>query len=105
MKKLLVAALVIAALLVLWGYYRGASPLEVVFEKPRRETLVSTLVTNGKAEPVEWVVIRAQSSGPIDKLPIERGQAVTAGAILAQLDTSEAASALASAEARIAQAR
>ncbi len=105
MKKALLAAGVIAALLAVWGYYSRSQPPEAPFAKVTRETLVSTLATNGKAEPIEWVAVRAESAGPVDKVSVERGQAVSEGAIIAQLDTSEAQSLLASAQARIAQVR
>ena len=105
MKKIVALAVGLSVLLVAWGFFRGTDAPEVVFAKARRETLVSTLVTNGKVEPVEWTAVRAAAPGRIERLLVERGQAVPEGAIVAQLDTGEAQSALASAEARIAQAR
>jgi HlyD family secretion protein len=105
MKKLLIAVAVIAAAAVVWGYYRNSAPPQVSFVKATRETLVSTLVTNGRAEPLEWAAIRSESAGPVERVLVERGQPVAPGAVIARLDTAEAQALLSSAEARIAQAR
>jgi multidrug resistance efflux pump len=105
MKKLLIAAVVIAAAALVWGYYRNSAPPQVAFAKAARETLVSTLVTNGRAEPIEWMAIRSESAGTVERVMVERGQPVLPGAVIARLDTTEAQALLSSAEARIAQAR
>jgi HlyD family secretion protein len=105
MKKILLAAAVLAAALIAWGYLRSSAPPAVPFAKATRERLVSTLITNGKAEPIEWTAVRAESAGPVDTVPVTRGQTVTPGAVIATLNTREAQALLASAEARIAQAR
>ena len=105
MKKLLSAVALLAAAAVVWGYYRNSAPPQVPFAKAARETLVSTLVTNGRAEPIEWVAIRSASAGPVERIMVERGQPVAQGAAIARLDTTEVQALLTSAEARIAQAR
>ncbi len=107
MKKLLLAALLIAAIgaPAWWLVRQRSAPPEVAFVRVVRETLVSTLVTNGKVEPEEWMPVRAAVEGPIGKLSVERGATVRKGDILAELDTRDAQTALAAAEARIAQAR
>jgi HlyD family secretion protein len=105
MKKLLIAVALVAAVAVVLGYYRNSAPPQVPFAKATRETLVSTLVTNGRAEPIEWIAIRSESAGPVDRVLVGRGRPVMAGAAIVRLDTTEAQALLSSAEARIAQAR
>jgi len=46
------AAIGVAAA-IFWFALRKSSPLEVPFVKVTRETIVSTLNTNGKVEPIE----------------------------------------------------
>lgn len=105
MKKILVVAAVLVAALIAWAYFRGSAPVAVPVAKVTRETLVSTLITNGKAEPIEWTAVRSESAGPVERVPVSRGQTVAAGGIIASLNTREAQALVASAEARIAQAR
>jgi multidrug resistance efflux pump len=62
-------------------------------------------VTNGRAEPIEWIAVRSESAGLVEQVLVELGQRVAQGATIARLDTSEAQAQLDSAEARIAQAR
>jgi HlyD family secretion protein len=80
-------------------------PPEIPFAKVTRETIVDTLSTNGKVQPVEWAEVRAESSGVIARLMAAKGQVVAAGQALAELDAPEARAALAAAEARITQAQ
>lgn len=83
---------------------RSGAP-ETVFAKVTRETLVSTLPTNGKVEPFDWRPIRAESGGLIDRLNVQEGRSVSHGSVVAVLRSSDALSALAAAEAQIARAR
>ena len=105
MKKwLLLAVLAVVALGAVWLLARRTSPPETPFVRVKRERLVSTLATNGKAEPVEWVKVRAERAGAVRKLSIERGSLVSQGDALAELDAGAARAELAAAEARITQA-
>ncbi|MBL8222322.1 MAG: efflux RND transporter periplasmic adaptor subunit [Bryobacterales bacterium] len=104
MKKvvgLMVLALVGAG--VWYVYTTRNAPPEVSVVTPQRERLVSAVATNGKVEPLEWTVVRAPRDGMIVRMAVEKGQQVAAGAVLAELDASDARRELASAEARIAQ--
>lgn len=104
MKKvvgLMVLALVGAG--VWYVYTARNAPPEVSVVTPQRERLVSAVATNGKVEPLEWTVVRAPRDGMIVRMAVEKGQQVAAGAVLAELDASDARRELASAEARIAQ--
>jgi HlyD family secretion protein len=104
MKKWLPAVALIALIAVVWLGARRAAPPEVSFARATRERLVSTLVTNGKTEPLEWARVRAARAGTVRRVAVERGGAVAANDVLAELDPGAAPADLAAAEARIAQA-
>lgn len=104
MKKWLPAVALIALIAVVWRGARRAAPPEVSFARATRERLVSTLVTNGKTEPLEWARVRAARAGTVRRVAVERGGAVAANDVLAELDPGAAPADLAAAEARIAQA-
>lgn len=93
------------AALAWWVHRRNTRPPDVQFAKAKRETLVSTLMTNGKVEPSGWVAVRADRAGIIDKVNVQKGQYVEKGALLAELDTRDARAQLSAAEAAVSQAQ
>ncbi|MFN0171010.1 MAG: efflux RND transporter periplasmic adaptor subunit [Bryobacteraceae bacterium] len=105
MKKLLLLVLLALVGAAGWFLTRPAAPQEVPFAKARRERLVASLSTNGKVEPAEWRPIRAEKGGLIERLLIEDGRPVGAGAVVALLKAEETQNELAAAEARVAAAR
>jgi len=104
-RTLVLVFLVLVVVVVAWGVSRRAQPPQVPFVKVVRDTLISTLSTNGKVEPIQWASARAERAGVIQKVFVQRGQQVTAGAELVALDDTAATTALSSAEAQIAEAR
>ena len=105
MKKLIVLMLLaIVAAVIGWGIVRRGAPPRVNFAKVRRQTLVSTLATNGKAEPFEWQAVRADSAGLVARVDVQEGQSVTQGSVIATLSDPLAESNLAAAEARVSEA-
>jgi HlyD family secretion protein len=88
-----------------WFFLGRPAPPEVPFTKAATETLVSTLGTNGKVEPVESASVRAEASGAVQTIHVERGQTVVKGQLLVTLSANEAQTELASAQSRITQAR
>ena len=78
---------------------------QVQFTKVTRETVTSTLSTNGKVEPIEWMAARAERSGIISRVLIHKGEQVRKGQPLVELDTRVANAELSKAEAAIQQAR
>jgi len=104
-KKLLWLLVIPLALVGWWAYHRNSEAPQIPFAKVIRETLVSTLPTNGKVEPVEWQAVRAEEAGLVSKTPVEEGQAVAQGAPLAILSGASLQAELDDAEARLAQAR
>lgn len=88
-----------------WIQSARNTPPEVTFTKAKRERLVSNLTTNGKVEPLDWREVRSEREGLLSRVTATKGQSVTAGQVLAELDSADARAELAAAESRIAQAR
>ena len=105
MKKWLVLPLLFLVALAAWVWHRKSQPPVVPFAKVKRETLVSTLPTNGKVEPIEWRTVRTEAAGLVERVPVQEGQMVHAGAVLAQLSQTGLQAELTAAEARVAHAR
>jgi HlyD family secretion protein len=78
-------------------------PPEISFARVTRETIASTVPTNGKVEPVEWAIALADRAGAVEEIRVQRGQYVKADAPLVELDSSEARAERAAAESRIEQ--
>jgi len=104
-KKFLWLMLIPLAALGWWVYHRNSDAPEVPFARVIRETLVSTLPTNGKVEPIEWQAVRVEQAGLVSKVPVQEGQAVSRGTPLAVLSDTGLQAALDDAEARVAQVR
>ena len=105
MKKLLWLFAIPLGALAWWAYHRNNDAPQVPFAKVIRETLVSTLPTNGKVEPIEWQAVRVEQAGLVSKVPVQEGQTVSQGAPLAILSDTGLQADLDAAEARVAQAR
>ena len=104
MLKRLLLILVPVAILAAWLISRNGDVPQISFARVLRETLISTLNTNGKVEPIEWSAIRSETAGAVDKVNVVKGQAVATGQLLVELDAGPARDDLASAQAKIAQA-
>ncbi len=107
LRKLLYFALPVVALGA-WGWWlhrRASLPPEVPFSRVKRESLTSTLATNGKVEPWEWVAVRAERPGVVERVAVEKGARVGKGAVIAEVAAQEARTELAAADARVAQAQ
>jgi HlyD family secretion protein len=84
-KRILLVALLPLAALGWWAFHKKTEPPDAVFTTAHRETLVSNLITNGKAEPIVWQDVRADNEGLVIQVPVKEGQTVAKGALLAQL--------------------
>ena len=78
-------------------------PPEIPFTRATRETIVSSIPTDGKVEPMEWAVARAERPGAVKEILIKLGQHVMKGQELVRLDTSDIQAERESAESSIAQ--
>ena len=93
------------AALAVWLYLFKTTPPSIAFAGTMRETLVDTLVTNGKAEPAEWVAVRSERDGAVLRVDVQKGQPVAKDAVLVEFDSSAARAEAAAAQARIEQVR
>ena len=106
MKKLLLFLLLAGvAAVIVWGVLRKNDPPKVNFARVKRQTLVSTLPTNGKVEPSEWQAVRAETGGIVSRVPVEDGQVVAAGTVLAGITDPSLQSEIDTAQARLNEAQ
>ena len=104
-RSWLAILLVGAAVIVVWVATKRAAPPEVDFVKVTRETLISSLSTNGKVEPIEWMPVRSERAGVVTRVLVTRGQQVTKDQPLVELDTRVASADVAKAQAAIQEAK
>ena len=100
MKKVWVFLLLPLAILLAWLFRARNEAPEVPFTKARRETLISTLPTNGKVEPVDWVAVRVDTPGLVVRVSVRQGQEVSRGALIAQVSAPGLGEQLRGAQAR-----
>ena len=104
-RSWLAILLVGAAVIVAWVATKKAAPPEVEFVKVTRETLISSLSTNGKVEPIEWMPVRSERAGVITRVLVSRGQQVAKDQPLVELETRVASADLSKAQAAIQEAK
>jgi HlyD family secretion protein len=105
LNRYIIGAVAIALIALAWWYGQRPVIPAVPFAKVTRETLVSSLPTNGKVEPIEWTAIRAAAPGLVERVSVQEGQRVRQGETIATLRAPEVQADLAAAEAQIARAR
>ncbi len=104
MKKLLLVLLLVVVAVIVWGLLKRNTPPSVTFVRVKRETLVSTLPTNGKAEPFQWEAVRSQTEGLVNRVDVVEGQAVTRGAVLAVISDASKQADVDAAQAKVSEA-
>ena len=106
MKKALVSLLLAGvAVVIVWGVLRKGDPPKVSFARVKRQTLVSTLPTNGKVEPWLWQAVRAETGGGVSSAPVEDGQTVAAGTVMAGITDAALQAETDAAQAKLNEAR
>jgi HlyD family secretion protein len=106
LKKALVSLLLVGvAAVMVWGVLRKGDPPKVSFARVMRQTLVSTLPTNGKVEPWLWQAVRAETGGVVSSAPVEDGQTVAAGAVMAGITDAALQAETDAAQAKLNEAR
>ncbi len=96
-----IGILLAVASMLIWGFTRKSTPPDIPFAKVSRGTIISSLSTNGKIEPIEWASARAERPGVVQKIFVVRGQEIKAGAPLVSLDPGTVGNELATAKADI----
>lgn len=116
MKRVLVILLVLAVLVGggVAAYQYLLTPVEPksLSENPTveivsvdRKTLVDTVSASGSIEPEAEVEMKFETGGKVAEVLVKQGQTITAGAILARLDTTDLEMQVRSAEIDLAQAQ
>jgi HlyD family secretion protein len=106
-KILLIAAIVVAAALAIWGTisYSQKNVVAVQTGKVVREDLASMVTASGEIKPKNYVNIGANAFGKITKLYVKEGDHVKKGQLLAQLENVQSASDVAATRASLEAAR
>lgn len=99
MKRYWIGLSILLIVLLWWAFGSPKRAPGIHFAEVRRATIESTVPTNGKVEPVEWAAARAEISGVVQTVDVQRGEDVTKGQTLVTLDSASTRSALAAASA------
>lgn len=88
LKKILIAAVVVIALVLIWYLFirKKTIPATVDAAKPTIGYIAQSVTATGKIEPVDTVTIGSQVSGIIKNLYVDFNSKVKKGELLAQLD-------------------
>lgn len=93
-----------AAFALVW--LSGRKPAaKIAAMTPTRETLVSSISSNGKVEPISPYVMRAQLDTFVQKVLVAEGQTVKKGQLLLELNVKDAAAQLADTRAKLLKAQ
>jgi len=99
---LLLAVVLVIALIRLSG--RKPAP-KISAVTPVRENLFSSILSNGKVEPISPYTMRAELDTFVEKVYASEGQQVKKGQLLMELDVKDAAAQLAETRAQLLQAQ
>ncbi len=108
MKKMIIILLLVGVGAVIWGVMRGGRGQETVnyrlvtVEQGDVEALVSA---TGTLDAVTTVQVGTQISGIVDEICVDFNDSVKAGQVIARIDTSLLANAVAGAEAQLARSQ
>jgi HlyD family secretion protein len=105
LKRTLLLLLLPVAALAIWVFQKKSDLPRVAFAKPLRESVSNTISTNGKVEPIQYVVVRVEAPGLVKKVFVHQGDAVRADEVLAELSQTGTTEELEAAQARVSQAR
>jgi HlyD family secretion protein len=93
--------LAVIAAAVIYLATRGRDAVPVRAARVAHQDLTSAVSTNGKVEPIEDFQAHASSAGVVDKLFVHLGEQVQRGQQLIRMDSTDAASKVAAAEASL----
>ena len=106
-KKVLIAAAIAVAAMVIWFLVRPPKPAPIELETAfaERMTLCNSVTATGTVEPVTEVEVGTQVSGIIDKLYADYNDVVKAGQLIAEMDKVTLQADLESARAELASSK
>jgi HlyD family secretion protein len=104
-KLLLFLLLALVACALVLGFLRKSAPPEVRFTQVKRQTVVSTVPTNGKVEPYEWQPVHTETAGLATRVDVQNGKRVGQGAVLAEVSDPEIRADIDSSSARVSEAQ
>src|ERR1700675_4327665 len=99
----LLMAGVLAFVLIELSGRKPAAKISAVM--PMRENLVSSISSNGKVEPIEPYVMRAQLDTFVEKVRATEGQTVKRGRVILELDVKDVAAKLSEAKGKLLRAQ
>ncbi|GIK38443.1 MAG: hypothetical protein BroJett011_22760 [Chloroflexota bacterium] len=116
MKRIFVFLLIVATLIGggVFGYQYLGTPVEptslnedsaVEIVPVERKTLVDTVSASGSIEPEAEVEMKFETGGKVKEVLVQEGQIITAGTVLARLDTTDLEMKVRSAEIDLTQAQ
>jgi HlyD family secretion protein len=105
LKKTLIVLPVVLAGFAYWAFQRKTEAPGISFARVTRQTISSTLSTNGKVEPIEYVDVRVEASGLVRRMLVHLGDTVRAGQVIAEISQPGVTEDLEASEARVAQAK
>ena len=105
MKKLWFLLVIPILLIVWWLVGQTQAAPSVRYAVAKRQTIESVVSTNGKLEPVNVAAARAEISGVVVAVSVERGQTLKAGDPIVTLDDATERAALDTAKAQLEEAR
>lgn len=98
----LIVAGIVAFVLVRLSGRQAAAKISATI--PVKENIVSSIISNGKVEPIAPYAFRAQMDTFVERVLVREGQNVKKGELLLQLDVKEAAAQLAEARTKMLKA-
>jgi HlyD family secretion protein len=99
---LLIVVVIGAALMIRWDRARSVQPVPIV--PVERQDIRSGVVTNGKAEPIEYRDVRAEIEGQIAEAPVHDGDKVARGQKLVGIEQRQVSADVEHARAEVAEA-
>lgn len=106
-KRILIAAVVVAVVVVAWLVLRPSKGSEITLETAptSRITIRNSVTATGTVEPVTEVEVGTQVSGIIDKLYVDYNDVVKAGQLIAEMDKVTLQAELESSQAELANCK
>jgi HlyD family secretion protein len=100
-RWIVITGVIFAALLLTAALSFRRAPVQVRNARAYRETITSSIATNGKIEPIDNFEAHAPMATTIRRVSIRQGDRVTPGQLLLQLDDANARSEVARARAQL----